>query len=198
MKKILCLGLVALLFCISAKAVKAIQVNTAAAVVADSANTPETAVYRDTSGNFQAGTVTLQELTVTNDVSIQDGLSVTGSVVTGLLNVSTNVITSMTMHIEAETKSSTAAVITAFSGQTADLLRVRDSSLNPLVRITPNGRMALWSRTRAQIDALTPDVIGEMVYCSDCSVKNVCISTGTAVSQWMRMDLATAGCGTGN
>ncbi len=37
----------------------AIQVNTAAAVVADSADTPETAVYRDASGNFSASGVTL-------------------------------------------------------------------------------------------------------------------------------------------
>ena len=54
MKKVL--GLLAIL-CVSPA--HAIQVNTAAAVIADSANTDETAVYRDTNGSFEAGPVGL-------------------------------------------------------------------------------------------------------------------------------------------
>lgn len=48
MKKIL--GFLLAMGCVGSA--RAIQVNTAAAVIADSANTPETAVYRDTSGFF--------------------------------------------------------------------------------------------------------------------------------------------------
>jgi len=55
-----------------------------------------------------------------------------------------------------------------------------------------------WSRTQAQIDTLVPLAAGEIIFCSNCSVLNACISTGTAAGQWARMDLATAGCGSNN
>lgn len=61
-----------------------------------------------------------------------------------------------------------------------------------------NSYLMPWSRTKAQISALTPAAVGEIIYCSDCTVKNTCISTGTALSDWMRQDLATAGCGPDN
>ncbi len=54
------------------------------------------------------------------------------------------------------------------------------------------------SKTRAQIDLLVPTKVGQVIFCSDCTVKNMCVSTGTLVAQWMRSDLSTAGCGTGN
>lgn len=145
-----------------------------------------------------ATTITTSDITATDDLVVSDDATITDNLLAANLAISTNVLTSMTEHIVAENASSTITVITAAASQTAELLKIRDSSLNTLIKVTPNGRLALWSRTKAQFDALTPDVIGELVYCSDCSVKNVCIATGTAVSQWMRQDLSTAGCGTGN
>ena len=58
--------------------------------------------------------------------------------------------------------------------------------------------LALFSRTRAQIDTLAADSAGQIIYCSDCSVANVCVSTGTAAAQWLRVDSTTIGCGTNN
>lgn len=55
-----------------------------------------------------------------------------------------------------------------------------------------------WSRTKAQFSAMTPSRVGQIYYCSDCAVKNICISTGTGISAFMRADLSTAGCGVDN
>lgn len=64
-------------------------------------------------------------------------------------------------------------------------------------RVTHQAGVFFASKTMANFDALVPTAIGEVFYCSNCTVKNTCISTGTAVAQWMRMDLSTKGCGTG-
>jgi hypothetical protein len=48
--------------------------------------------------------------------------------------------------------------------------------------------------TKAEILAYDPVVAGEMFYCTDCTASNVCISTGTAVTQVADMSAKTTAC----
>ena len=53
-----------------------------------------------------------------------------------------------------------------------------------------------YSRTKAQIDTLTPGKAGAAIFCSDCATSgDVCVGTGPLVAQWRRIGTA-AGCGT--
>ena len=51
------------------------------------------------------------------------------------------------------------------------------------------------SKTKAQISAITPGATGEILFCTDCAVPNICVSTGTAISAFVRSDLTGTGCG---
>ena len=97
--------------------------------------------------------------------------------------------------------------VTADSASTAGTIVLRDLSANfaaAAVTVTtllnPSQANALshWSRTKAQFDAITPAAKGDVYFCTDCAVPNLCVSTGTALAQFVRVDLSTAGCGTGN
>ena len=48
----------------------------------------------------------------------------------------------------------------------------------------------LFSRTAAQVLLLTPDAAGQLLYCSDCTAGNVCVSTGTGVGAWVLVSTA--------
>ena len=50
--------------------------------------------------------------------------------------------------------------------------------------VSVGGEFNMWSRTLAQINALTPTAAGRMVFCSDCTRSSVCISTGTGTGAW--------------
>ena len=64
---------------------------------------------------------------------------------------------------------------------------------------TAQGFWEPFSRTKAQIDALTPTKVGQIIYASDTTLPGLCISTGTAVAQWRKMEgPAGLGCGTNN
>lgn len=54
------------------------------------------------------------------------------------------------------------------------------------------------SKTKAQIDALVPTKVGQVIYASDTTLPGLCVSTGTAAAQWRKMESATLGCGTNN
>jgi len=102
------------------------------------------------------------------------------------------------LDIIATNASSSGTVITAAASQTADLLIARDSSENPLVRIGPAGHVGFRQYTKAQIDTLTPDFVGALVQCSNCTLTYaVCRGIGTAVAQFAREGSGTVGCGTG-
>jgi hypothetical protein len=40
------------------------------------------------------------------------------------------------------------------------------------------------SRTLAQINAITPTYLGEIIYCSNCTNTVICASTATVVGSW--------------
>lgn len=60
------------------------------------------------------------------------------------------------------------------------------------------GLLGVWSRTRAQIDSITPTAVGAVLFCSDCTVPNICVSTAATASSFLRVDSTTVGCGTNN
>lgn len=51
-----------------------------------------------------------------------------------------------------------------------------------------------WSRTIAQIRAMTPSNAAEAVYCSDCTTDAICVSTGTGVGAFARSSARTTPC----
>lgn len=56
------------------------------------------------------------------------------------------------------------------------------------------GYGALTSKTKAQIEAITPSQGGQYYMCSNCIDAAVCISTGTGVSSWVQISSITAAC----
>lgn len=58
------------------------------------------------------------------------------------------------------------------------------------------GKFVPFARTKAQFNAITPAAAGEVYFCSDCTAKNLCVSTGTTLSGFLRVDSTTIGCGT--
>lgn len=95
-----------------------------------------------------------------------------------------------------------ASNVTADSAATAFTIPYRDSSAAIAVGSLTNALQATpishWSRTKAQFDAITPAQKGDVYFCTDCTVPNLCVSTGTHISDFVRADLGTAGCGSGN
>jgi len=54
------------------------------------------------------------------------------------------------------------------------------------------------SYTKANISLLTPDFIGEVVQCTDCTVPyTLCVASGTSVAQFSTTYSSSTGCGTG-
>lgn len=97
-----------------------------------------------------------------------------------------------------------ASAVTADSDNTALTIPYRDAngafSMGALTATSVSataqaGPVNFQAKTKAQFDALTP-AIGDMYRCSDCTEKLVCIATGTALSDFQRMDSPTVGCGT--
>lgn len=60
-----------------------------------------------------------------------------------------------------------------------------------------SGLTGLWAQTTSQINSITPSAVGQMLFCSDCTNPDICVSTGTSIAQFRRIG-TTAGCGSGN
>lgn len=95
-----------------------------------------------------------------------------------------------------------ASAVTADSAATALTIPYRDAnaafdagSLSNSLQAAP---LDHWNRTKAQLDAITPARKGQVYFCTDCTVPNLCVSTGTHINDFVRADLSTAGCGTNN
>lgn len=50
--------------------------------------------------------------------------------------------------------------------------------------LTNLGKMTLFSRNKAALNALTPVAVGEVYFCSDCSPAKIVVSTGTAAANF--------------
>lgn len=56
------------------------------------------------------------------------------------------------------------------------------------------GSITLGVLAKAAIIATDPTIAGEVFYCSDCTTVPMCISTGTAATQWSLITDKTAAC----
>jgi len=56
------------------------------------------------------------------------------------------------------------------------------------------GAFAIYSRTKAEIFAIDPVEVGEQYYCSNCTISNICISTGIAVGNFSDLSAKTTAC----
>lgn len=56
------------------------------------------------------------------------------------------------------------------------------------------GPSRLYSRTKAQINALATPAVGDAYYCSDCAAVTMCLSTGTVIKSFVKVDDRTAVC----
>jgi hypothetical protein len=95
-----------------------------------------------------------------------------------------------------------ASAVTADSAATPLTIPYRDSagafdagSLSNSLQAAP---IDTWNRTKAQFDAITPVRKGQVYFCTDCAEAMLCVSTGTSLSMFQRVDSPTEGCGSGD
>lgn len=50
------------------------------------------------------------------------------------------------------------------------------------------------SFTKAEILTLTPERVGRLYFCSDCTTDAVCVSTGTTIASFSRLTARTTAC----
>ena len=83
-----------------------------------------------------------------------------------------------------------ASNVTADTEATAGTVVLRHSSTgaSSLGGLTLTGGIGFYSRTIAQLLAITPSAVGQAYYCSDCSPKKAVISTGTSVGNFAAID----------
>ena len=84
------------------------------------------------------------------------------------------------------------AAITGAATLSATAITGVTSITSPLYVAT--GPMRLYSRTKAQILALTTVAVGDAYYCSDCTAVLICVSTGTAKGAFVKVNDKTAVC----
>ena len=56
------------------------------------------------------------------------------------------------------------------------------------------GSVGLYSRAKAEILALTPAAAGQAYYCNNCTAVTICVSTGTGVGAFVKVNDRTAAC----
>ena len=60
--------------------------------------------------------------------------------------------------------------------------------------IATAGPIRPYSRTKAQILAITSVALGDTYYCNDCTAVTLCVSTGTTVKSFVKVDDKSAVC----
>ncbi len=81
--------------------------------------------------------------------------------------------------------------VQASTGQAVDLTQTLDQLGNVFTRTTLTGGTGFTSKTKAALQALAPEVVGETYYCSDCSTDALVVSTGTATGAFARVSART-------
>ena len=89
-----------------------------------------------------------------------------------------------------------ASAVTADSNNTALTIPYRDAN-GQTEGASFSSAFTPFARTKAQFDAITPTAAGQVYFCSDCTEKLLCVSTGTTISGFQRSDSESIGCGTG-
>lgn len=60
-----------------------------------------------------------------------------------------------------------------------------------LFYVVKNGGTGIYARTLAQLRAITPNFVGQLYYCSDCTTDGVVVSTGAAIAAFGRVSSKT-------
>lgn len=84
--------------------------------------------------------------------------------------------------------------IKSTTNNTGDLANFLESGGATTVTIPNDGGIGLYSRTVAQLQALSPKYVGEQFYCSNCTALRICVSTGTAQGAFSSPVAATTAC----
>lgn len=136
-----------------------------------------------------------QDLTVGRDAAITRNATVGGTLgVTGALSGSTlglsgasTLLGAVEMGAENTQSTMTAAgVLTVHASVAAPAITGSTSVTSPLMVST--GPHRLYSRSQAQILAITPGAVGEELFCNDCTPKKVVVSTGTSAGNFAAVD----------
>ena len=154
-------------------------------------------VCQDGSGqmNLQdatAGPVTLSGLNAWQTYIANSGGGVTistNAIVSGTLSVSKTSTFSDTVTANKGISASTLSVtgVSTFGGTVTANLGISASTLTVTGIVSQStttftGYSVLWGQTLAQLQAMTPAVVGELFYCTNCASTPVCISTGAAAA----------------
>jgi hypothetical protein len=103
-------------------------------------------------------------VTVSDFASVGGALTVTGTAATGALTVTGAATVSTTLGVTGATTVST---------------------------ITATGYTQLASRTKAVLATITPSVVGQQFFCSDCTVDSIAIATQTVNATWASLAAKT-------
>lgn len=75
------------------------------------------------------------------------------------------------------------------------ILQISGSTNTPAIvantTVTYVGGPVLYGITIAQITALTPSATGQLIFCKDCAITNVCVSTGIGQGAWVAISSNT-------
>ena len=162
---------------------------------AASANTFSAIVARDGSGNFSATTITAA---LSGNASSMTNLAANGSNCGANLSASdlaasgaAETCLDVTTPAEATAHGNLTGTSAhaASSANVADAIVARDGSGNFSANAVVLGvYLQLWSRTKAQLQGITPTAVGQIYYCSDCGPTGVevdaVVSVGLAVGQF--------------
>lgn len=119
------------------------------------------------------------------------GFTNTGSSTLGDANADV-LVSSGPLRVNAPATANTTAVVRATSTTTGHaVLLVEDVTGTDLLTVQAAGTIIasagpyrLYSRSKAQLQAIVPGAVGESYYCSDCSPKKNVVSTGTSAGNF--------------
>ncbi len=110
-----------------------------------------------------------RDAAITRNGTVGGTLAVTGAASAATLNTGNGAYELFKMDQNVDTTASPSFVAATISG----------------------GALFLWPRTKAQLNAITPSVLGQTYMCSDCVPAKIVVSTGTGIANF-----AAAGGGT--
>lgn len=88
------------------------------------------------------------------------------------------------------------AVTTAYSAPSpaGGNLTVENTITTKNLTVTTAGLMVLYSKTKAQLNAIAPDAAGQPYFCNNCIDSGICISSGTGTGAFISVSSPTVHC----
>ncbi len=130
---------------------------------------------------------------VATSISTGTTYTATNAAYTGTLDVDGNFTSGAANYVTTNTASSG---VWAFPAAVSIAGAVTGPTSVTATKIVASGAgsVGLYSRTKAQILALTPAAAGQIYFCSDCTAVSICVSTGTAAGAFVKATDKTAAC----